>query len=195
MSYLRLVLATALCYTLVPTTAANSANCTTGVTRVIPYKCAPNEDMIENLCYPKCSAGYHRVGAVCRQNCPNGFRDMGYYCRIDPRRYGRGAGYPWKFGDWFSDQGMRSRCERDHGANSCEKWGLVYYPKCKPGYTSDGCCICRATKIDCNALGLDSNIFGYSCKMKVEATSKIGVKPSSCELDEQLVEGFCHKKC
>lgn len=39
--------------------------------------------------------------------------------------YGRGAGYPWWFSDWFSNKGMIRRCEADHGKGNCEPWGAV----------------------------------------------------------------------
>jgi len=56
--------------------------------------------------------------------------------------YGRGVGYPWKFGDKFGslDQ-AKERCEKAEPLG-CEKSGLIYYPKCKQGYHAFGCCIC-----------------------------------------------------
>jgi len=44
--------------------------------------------------------------------------------------YGRGAGYS-----------SRSVCNR-HSDNGCDKYGLLFYPKCRNGYKSSGCCIC-----------------------------------------------------
>lgn len=38
---------------------------------------------------------------------------------------------------------MFSRCEADNGVGKCEKYGLIVYPKCRTGYTNDGCCICK----------------------------------------------------
>lgn len=57
--------------------------------------------------------------------------------------YGRGEGYPWKFGDALNDGGMYSRCEADNGVGNCEKYGLIIYPKCKTGFTNSGCCLCN----------------------------------------------------
>ncbi len=75
--------------------------------------------------------------------CPAGFRDDGAYC-AKPTTYGRGAGYPWQFGDPLNDSGMFKRCgDANGGSGNCEKYDLIVYPKCKPGYSADGCCLCR----------------------------------------------------
>jgi hypothetical protein len=88
--------------TTVPTTIENhlrlaSAIQTNGTIGVMPHKCAPDQEMIGNMCFSKseCPAGYTLDGAVCYQNCPNGFREKGFYsCQMDLVSYGRGAGYP-----------------------------------------------------------------------------------------------------
>ncbi len=72
--------------------------------------------------------------------CPSGFRNDGAYC-FKPAPYGRGAGYPWKFGDGLNDKGMYKRCKKDN-KQGCEKNGAIVYPKCKPGYFNVGCCTC-----------------------------------------------------
>ncbi|KAF0717515.1 Aste57867_2248 [Aphanomyces stellatus] len=61
-----------------------------------------------------------------------------------PKDYGRGEGYPWKFGDALNDSGMILRCERDKGKGNCEKCGQIIYPKCASGYVVLGCKICHA---------------------------------------------------
>ena len=49
--------------------------------------------------YPKCRDSFHNAGCcICESECPSGFRDDGLYC-AKPDAYGRGVGYPWKFGD------------------------------------------------------------------------------------------------
>lgn len=95
-----------------------------------------------SLCYKRCRGGYEGVGPLCRQkDCPSGFRDDGFHCG-KPRSYGRGGGYPWKFGDKaFSLRDARKRCERKH-SQGCEKSGAIYYPKCRSGYHKFGCCVC-----------------------------------------------------
>jgi len=56
--------------------------------------------------------------------------------------YGRGVGYPWKFGDKFGNLDQaRERCEKAEPLG-CEKSGLIWYPKCREGYHAFGCCIC-----------------------------------------------------
>jgi hypothetical protein len=79
---------------------------------------------------------------VCWKRCPSGWTDIGVSC-TKPKPYGRGVGFPWKFGDKaFSLKGAKKRCEKKHGAGKCEKNGLIYYPKCKTGFHNAGCCIC-----------------------------------------------------
>jgi hypothetical protein len=59
-----------------------------------------------------------------------------------PDSYGRGGGYPWFFGDCFCNDGMIGRCENDNGKGNCEMWAAIAYPKCKPGFSPAGCCVC-----------------------------------------------------
>jgi hypothetical protein len=119
----------------------------TGVMRLfvrapaIGTDCPAGRELDAGLCYPKCASGMKGVGPVCWQNCPSGMTDHGVGC-TKPAPYGRGAGYPWKPKDGFSDSGMFSRCEGDHGSGGCEKEGAIVYPKCKAGYHKVGCCIC-----------------------------------------------------
>ncbi|ETV83039.1 hypothetical protein H257_04782 [Aphanomyces astaci] len=122
----------------------------------VPVSCATGQERLGLLCYDKCPVGTTRKGLDCHSNCPAGFADQGLFCRNS--EYGRGAGYPWKFGDWLNDRGMYKRCQKDHGQGKCEKWGWVVYPKCLPGYTSFGCCICRPTRPNCEALGLGGRL-------------------------------------
>jgi hypothetical protein len=130
-----------------------------------------------------------RFGFDCHSICPAGMADQGLFCRS--LEYGRGAGYPWKFGDWFNDNGMRSRCERDQGPGNCEKSGLMFYPKCKPGYTAFGCCICRPNVPDCAALGLNPGV-DLSCAKKVAiGNPKVGV----CEAGQGIDAGLCYQDC
>lgn len=112
--------------------------------RVDPLRdgsCGDGEEKDGALCYPRCKAGYNGVGPVCWQDCPKGFRDDGAFC-AKPGSYGRGAGYPWKFGDPIDSlKPARKRCERAHD-QGCEKEGAIYYPKCKQGFKAVGCCTC-----------------------------------------------------
>ena len=97
-----------------------------------PYTCKEGLERNGLLCYPKCNEGFSGNGPVCWGSCPSGFTDIGAFCQ-KPAAYGRGAGYAiWSKG----------ACQHDHGADNCEQWGLLWYPKCKAGFHPAGCCIC-----------------------------------------------------
>lgn len=70
----------------------------------VPSNCGSKYQKIGLLCYDPCPSGYTRFVIDCHQNCPAGFTDQGLFCRLS--EYGRGAGYPWKFGDGFKSDGM-----------------------------------------------------------------------------------------
>ena len=93
--------------------------------------CPSGQDKNGALCYPSCSNGYSGVGPVCWQNCPSGFSDTGADC-LKPASYGRGAGY--SLFQW-------DQCNNDN-KQGCEKYGLLYYPKCANGFSPAGCCVC-----------------------------------------------------
>lgn len=130
----------------------------------IPNKCNSAQDLIGLLCYDKCPSGYQRFGFDCHQTCKDGWTDQGLFCRLC--EYGRGAGYPWKFGDGMNNDGMLRRCRADNPGNDCEMWGAVAYPKCKTGYSPAGCCICRPAVPDCNKEGYNGGI-DLSCAKKI----------------------------
>ncbi|ETV94978.1 hypothetical protein H310_11618 [Aphanomyces invadans] len=116
--------------------------------------------------------------------------DEGQYCL--KKKYGRGVGYPWKFGDSLNDVAMFKRCEKDNGGpGTCEKNGLVVYPKCEVGYSSTGCCICSPTATDCEKLGL-ADRSDVSCTKKVIIGRR---HPRTCAPNEELSAGLCYEKC
>ena len=88
------------------------------------------------MCYDKCKEGYSSTGPVCWQDCPADYPYLlGPTCK-KPAPYGRGVG------NW-----RQSYCEEHHGGgkkDSCDKWGLLWYPKCKNGFYAFACCICSA---------------------------------------------------
>jgi hypothetical protein len=94
-------------------------------TPLIPT-CNDGEELYGALCYPKCHDGFESVGCcLCRRKgCPPEFTDDGVATCIKPEPYGRGAGYPWEFGDDFNKNEMFKRCEADHGAGNCEDSNL-----------------------------------------------------------------------
>eukprot|EP00977_Amphora_coffeiformis_P000433 scaffold111_cov149-Amphora_coffeaeformis.AAC.11 len=155
----------------------------------IPTECPSGKEKIGALCYSKCPSGMKRFGFDCHSVCPSGFRDDGLFCR--KAEYGRGAGYPWKFGDGFNDRGMYKRCEARHGRGNCEKWGAIVYPKCRAGYKPFGCCICRPAKPDCPSLGLNNGI-DLSCGKKIQ----IGDPTTMiCRSNLENDAGLCYPKC
>lgn len=110
--------------------------------------CPTSKERIGALCYTPCRSGYSRQGTFdCQQECKAGWRDDGLFCR--KTEYGRGAGYPWKFGDPLNDSRMFRRCEAANGRGKCEKYGLIVYPKCKKRkcycrlYCSQHLTVCR----------------------------------------------------
>jgi hypothetical protein len=151
-----------------------------------PMKCAAGQQYDAGLCYTPCQDGYKGVGPVCWQSCPPEFRDDGAFC-AKPRPYGRGVGYPWKFGDGLNDSGMRGRCERAN-PQGCEKNGLIYYPKCKPGYHAVGCCICSP---NCQ---LDQTDIGVSCAKRSYGRG-VGKPVSTCPGDQDEDAWLCYPQC
>lgn len=103
--------------------------------------CPSGTEKNGQLCYPQCDEGYSGVGPVCWRTCPSGFTDIGAFCQ-KPAAEGRGAGYPWQFGDPLNLSGATSRCESVHGAGNCEQTGAIIYPKCKTGFRNVGANIC-----------------------------------------------------
>lgn len=167
----------------------------------VPTSCAPGQEMRGLLCYDNCPAGMQRAAATidCHSVCPPGYRDDGLFCRR--AEYGRGAGYAWEIRDGFSSAGMISRCESDgNGKGTCEMSAAIAYPKCRPGYSAAGCCICRPTEPNCEQLGLGGRV-DLSCAKKIQIGSapKLGICPggssnlpgSAQEMDAGLCYGGC----
>jgi hypothetical protein len=127
-------------------------------------ECYQNQDKIGNSCVAKCPSGTSKFGFDCHQDCPNGWRNDGLFCRLP--EYGRGSGFPWKFGDPVNDSKMFERCEKANGKGNCEKSGQNVYPKCKKGFSAIGCCICRPNAPNCKALGFTGGI-GLSCSKNI----------------------------
>ena len=112
-----------------------------------------------------CPSGYSLSSGRCRQNCPGGWADLGTSCQ--QKHYSRGLGYPLQFGDPINNSEALRKCEAANGPGNCERWQNTFYPKCKPGFTAGGCCIClAASNPDCNAFGFNGGL-GSSCTKKV----------------------------
>jgi hypothetical protein len=154
----------------------------------IPSECRHHREKIGLLCYSRCPVGYSRFGFDCHQNCLPGWSNQGLFCRL--AEYGRGAGYPWKFGDGFNDNGMFGRCQRDH-RQGCEKYGLIVYPKCRSGFKPIECCICRPATPNCGSLGFNNGI-DLSCAKKITIGDP---KSMECGSGLDYDAGLCYKGC
>lgn len=153
----------------------------------IPTSCNGGQQYDAGLCYDQCQSGMKGVGPVCWGSCPGGWTDHGVGC-TKPAPYGRGGGYPWKFGDALNDSGMFQRCEADNGRGNCEKNGAVVYPKCKPGYHQVGCCVCSP---DCPAGFGDT---GATCT-KPSYGRGAGKIPTACAGGAEYDAGLCYTGC
>jgi len=151
-----------------------------------PMHCAAGQAEDAGLCYTPCQPGYKGVGPVCWQSCAPGFRDDGAFC-AKPGPYGRGAGYPWKFGDGLNDNGMRRRCNKAN-PQGCEKNGLIYYPKCREGFHAVGCCICSP---NCPRGQTD---IGVSCAKKSYGRG-VGKPLSTCPTGQDKDAALCYPQC
>jgi hypothetical protein len=122
--------------------------------------------------------------------CPSGMRDDGLFCRR--AEYGRGGGYAWEFRDGLSSAGMISRCEGDNGGGKCEMWGAIAYPKCRPGYSAFGCCICRPNvPPDCGQQGLGNRVDLSCAKIRFCPGGSSDAPGSAQEMDA----GLCYRGC
>jgi hypothetical protein len=158
----------------------------------IPSTCPSDRDQRGLLCYSKCPEGFaNPPGTVdCHQVCPEGFRDDGLFCRRS--EYGRGAGYPWQFGDpAFSAAGQFGRCHNDHGDGNCELNGGLVYPKCADGYHAFGCCICRPDTPDCTSLGFAGQL-DLSCTKSIILGDPTWM---GCGEGQEYNVGLCYTPC
>jgi hypothetical protein len=152
-----------------------------------PMHCKTGEAEDAALCYTPCQPGFKGVGPVCWQSCASGFRDDGAFC-AKPKPYGRGVGYPWKFGDKaFSLNGARARCAKAH-PQGCEKSGEIIYPKCKEGFHPAGCCICSP---NCPKGQTD---IGVSCAKKSYGRGA-GKPLSTCPTGKDKDAWLCYTQC
>jgi hypothetical protein len=114
----------------------------------------------------------------CDEFNPN-YTDDGTSCWANS--YGRGTGWPytaWNSHEdcWNSD--LAKELVNKYGykkEDTCEWNGSIFYPKCKPGYKSVGCCMCEPD----GGPGL-----------KVDAFKRL-----KCREDEDLYGLLCYPKC
>ena len=160
---------------------ASAANCWKdaygrGVGEVITY-CPPQYEKNGALCYPWCREGFYGVGPVCWQYCQPGFRDDGAFC-FKPEAYGRGVGYAI----WNED-----KCKRENPDLGCEKWGAIWYPKCRANFHNVACCICSP---DCPPGQTD---IGISCAK--DSYGRGAGYPLECKPDQEMSGLLCYPPC
>jgi hypothetical protein len=151
-----------------------------GVGRIPDKQCPTGKVMSGGLCYSLPDPNWYvSAPGFIAKKCPPGWRDDGTTCWLDAETYGRGTGYPWKFGDALNLDAARARCENDNGRGNCEQYGQMYYPKCRPGFAPSGCCTClRNTQTQSKSV-----------------TAQVGTVPIPvCNANETLEAGLCYKK-
>ena len=130
-------------------------------------ECDAGLEKANDLCYPECRRGYKGVKDFCWSKCPREFKSNGAYC-MKPNSIGRG---------W----GSQKMCK------NCEKFGLLWYPKCPEGYHAEGCCLCTR---DCPA-GMGD--IGQMCAK--DNYARPNAHPMVCPAGKEQ-EGFmCYDSC
>ena len=124
-------------------------------------------DELHGICYQKCQPGFLGLADQCWMHCPPGFATDGAFCH-KPKAVGRG-------------QGSVRRCQ------GCEKWGMLWYPKCDQGYYAFACCVCSPKCPD----GMPD--VGISCTKKSSGRG-IG-KPMICDPRYEQSGLLCYPKC
>ena len=169
----------------------------------------------------KCAAGERDDGVSCwldtygrgtgtepiKAACPPGMKDDGTSCWA--HSYDRPGYVEWD----------KNKCFREH-SQGCEKWGLMWYPKCKSGYRAVGCCSCEPN----GGIGIKKTLFerqeckpgeekwGVRCYPKCKAgfraagcclcepdggpriTKSLGDR-QFCPDGEEMDAGLCYEKC
>ncbi|CDW74274.1 UNKNOWN [Stylonychia lemnae] len=138
--------------------------------------CPDGQEKNGALCYPNCKDGFYGVGPVCWQHCTPGFTDTGVDC-LKPSSYGRGVGYAL----WHE-----SKCNEEN-PQGCEKWGALYYPKCKEGFHNVACCVCSP---DCASGFTD---IGVSCQK--DSYGRGAGYPLGCAKGLEESGALCYPPC
>lgn len=126
--------------------------------------------MANDLCYPQCREDFEGVEENCWSTCPKPYKSNGAYC-LKPKAIGRG---------W----GSQRKCK---DGKECEKYGLLWYPKCPEGYSTLGGLLCEA---GCPAGMSDA---GQQCAKKSYARQN--PHPMVCPPGKEQ-EGFmCYDPC
>ncbi len=149
--------------------------------------CGPNQERSGLLCYPKCRDGFKNLLGVCWQTCPNGYRDDVGFCRKP--EYGRGVGYPWKFGDTaFSLEAARNRCNSENSRLQ-KRASPLFIRNALKVLNPRGCNICGPKAPVCPAGWKE---FLGSC---TKASYIVGPELGVCAPGMMMDAGLCYKTC
>jgi hypothetical protein len=121
------------CWKQYPGFEGNSGNTITSITKrsrlntgVIGSVCPPDKTKENSLCYDKCRPGFSSDGATqCYKDAPSNWPGTTSLTHLQHKTHYTGPGKP------LTD------CRPDQ-----EKGGALCYPKCRPGFSSDGAAIC-----------------------------------------------------
>eukprot|EP00656_Telonema_subtile_P048230 TRINITY_DN5687_c0_g1_i1.p1 TRINITY_DN5687_c0_g1~~TRINITY_DN5687_c0_g1_i1.p1 ORF type:complete len:520 (+),score=42.49 TRINITY_DN5687_c0_g1_i1:331-1890(+) len=163
----------------------------------VPNACPAGHELSGLLCYPVCKAGYEPFGCcLCRKICPPQFTDIGVAC-TKPAAIGRGTGH---FSERACEEavykgnnrrllGPKHSASRPYTANSCEKTGLFWYPKCTNwgSFHNVACCICSP---NCPPGFTDTGAF---CNK--DTYGRTARKPATCPAGKVNVVGLCYNLC
>jgi hypothetical protein len=146
---------------------------------VSQYNCKENEELYDGLCYPKCKEGYEAIGCcTCQKKGCDGLSTDIWAACAKLEDYRRGVGYVlWNHG----------KCVRESGGE-CERNGLLWYPKCKPGYHASGFFSCSP---DCPKGYRDGGVF---C-VKDSYGRGGGITRPGCAEGHELDGGLCYPTC
>lgn len=144
--------------------------------------CPEGKEKSGLLCYNKCKSGYGGFGPSCWQYCPPGYGEFAAFC-TKPKGYSRG-------GQWWKDR------------NHTDRWGLMWFTKCKPGYKPFFCCACNPT---CPGMAADIGVScakksylrdlgsAFTCRPGTEQFGLACMEP--CKRNTQTIGPMCWGKC
>ena len=96
---------------------------------------------------------------------------------MKPPAYGRGVGYPL----WDED-----KCNKIY-PQGCEKYGAIWYPKCKDDFHNVACCVCSP---DCQSGMKD---VGVSCQK--DSYGRGAGETLVCKDTEEEEAALCYNPC
>ena len=79
------------------------------------------------------------------------------------------------------------KCKRENPDLGCEKWGAIWYPKCRANFHNVACCICSP---DCPPGQTD---IGISCAK--DSYGRGAGYPLKCKPDQEMSGLLCYPPC